>query len=179
MTTLTTPRLILRPWRDSDAAPFAALNADSRVMEHFPSTLSREQSDAMLKRLRQHFVQYDYGLWAAEEKVSNQCIGFIGLSNVPFTSHFTPSVEIGWRLAYDFWHKGYATEGAEAALHYGFETLQLPEIVAFTIPQNQRSQNVMIRLGMTHTPDDDFDHPLLPEEHPLLRHVLYRKDNSL
>lgn len=174
MITLTTPRLILRPWRDSDAAPFAALNADARVMEYFPDTLSREQSDAMIERIRQHFATYHYGLWAAEERESSQFIGFIGLSNPPFTAHFTPCVEIGWRLAYDYWGKFYATEGATAALRYAFDTLQLAEIVAFTVPENQRSQNVMKRLGLTYNPNDDFNHPLLPEGHPLRRHVLYR-----
>jgi RimJ/RimL family protein N-acetyltransferase len=100
--------------------------------------------------------------------------GFVGLSVPRFEAHFAPCVEIGWRLAAQHWGHGYATEGARAALAFGFGTLGLEEIVAFTAPRNVRSRRVMEKIGMTYDPADDFDHPLLPEGHPLRRHVLYR-----
>jgi 3-dehydroquinate dehydratase/shikimate dehydrogenase len=174
---IQTKRLILRPWREADLEPFASLNADSRVMEHFPSTLSKEESDQMAKRIQGKIEDRGWGLWAVALKETEEFIGFIGLNDLDsatFPVHFAPTVEIGWRLAFDYWGKGYATEGARACLKYGFETLQLPEIVAFTAVQNLRSRAVMERLGMHRNPTDDFDHPKLPEGHPLRRHVLYR-----
>lgn len=175
--TIKTKRLILRPWQEADLEPFAALNADSRVMEYFPSTLSREESEQMMKRMQAKIEDRGWGWWAASLAVDGKFIGFIGMNDVPqatFPAHFTPAVEVGWRLAHPFWGKGYATEGAQACLKYGFETLNLEEIVSFTAVQNMRSRAVMKRIGMHHNPKDDFDHPKLSEGHWLRRHILYR-----
>jgi RimJ/RimL family protein N-acetyltransferase len=171
---LTTSRLRLRTWRDADLAAMAALNADPRVAEFLPKTLSREESDALVERIRQHFERRGFGLWAVEVVGVADCIGFVGLSTPSFETHFTPCVEIGWRLAAEHWGHGYATEAARAAIGFGFESLGLAEIVSFTVPANVRSRAVMERLGMTRRPEEDFDHPVLPEGHPLRRHVLYR-----
>lgn len=171
---LRTDRLVLRRWRPEDRKPFAALNADPVAMEHFPATLTREESDAAADRIEAHFIKHGFGLWAVEVPEVAPFAGFIGLSVPAFQAHFTPCVEIGWRLARDYWERGYATEGARATLHYGFEGLGLNEIVSFTVPANNRSRRVMERIGMRHSPSDDFDHPLLAEGHPLRRHVLYR-----
>jgi RimJ/RimL family protein N-acetyltransferase len=171
---LETERLTLRPWRDADLAPFAALNADPAVMEHFPATLSRAESDAAAARIRQELMERGFGLWALEVPGVAGFIGFTGLSVVRFEAHFTPSVEIGWRLAREHWGKGYASEAASKALAFGFERLRLAEIVSFTAVGNARSRRVMEKLGMRHDPADDFEHPSLPPGHPLRRHVLYR-----
>jgi ribosomal-protein-alanine N-acetyltransferase len=164
----------LRPWRDEDLAPFAALNADLRVMEHFPGLLSREESDHTVSRFRAHFDRHGFGLWAVEVIGGAPFIGFVGLAVPAFEAHFTPCVEIGWRLAAEHWGRGYATEAARAAVDFAFGTVGLEQIVSFTVPANTRSRRVMKRLGMSHSPADDFDHPKLPEGHPLRRHVLYR-----
>ncbi len=178
--TLTSQRLILRPWRDSDLAPFAALNADPEVMEHFPATLSREESDAAAGRIRAALAENGYGWWAAEAPGVAPFIGTIALARPNFEAHFTPPgkqvVEVAWRLARPFWGRGYATEGARECLRFGFEELGLEEIVSLTAVPNTRSQAVMQRLGMTHDPADDFDHPKVSEGHRLRRHVLYRLD---
>jgi RimJ/RimL family protein N-acetyltransferase len=171
---LCTDRLLLRPWREADLEPFAAMNADPEVMEFFSKTLSREESDALATRFRAMFDEHGYGLWAVEVPGLAPFIGFVGLHYEAFEAHFTPCVEVGWRLARGHWGKGYATEAARASLRYGFEQLGLGEIVAFTVPDNVRSRAVMERIGMTRREKDDFDHPLLPEGHRLRRHVLYR-----
>lgn len=171
---LYTDRLVLRRWRHEDRHPFAALNANPRVMEHFPKFLTREESDAAVDRIEAHFRDHGFGWWAVEIPGVTPFAGFIGLNHPRFEAPFTPCVEIGWRLAADYWGQGYATEGAQAALKYGFETLGLPEILSFTAVTNHRSRRVMEKLGMTHNAEDDFDHPLLPAGHPLQRHVLYR-----
>ncbi|MCE3233645.1 MAG: rimL [Rickettsiaceae bacterium] len=172
---IQTPRLILRHWKESDLLPFAALNADPEVMRFFPSTLTKEESDAMAERIKASFTQDGFGLWAAELKEEGQFIGFIGLNRPSFEAHFTPCVEISWRLAKEYWNKGYATEGAKAALEYGFNKLDLHEIVSFTAVINTPSRRVMEKIGMKREPQDDFDHPKLSDGNPLLRHVLYRK----
>lgn len=171
---LETERLILRAWRRADRDPFARINSDPVVMEFFPSCLSRAESDQGVDRIERHFREYGFGLFAAELRRDATFIGFIGLNVPRFVAHFTPCVEIGWRLAAAYWGQGLATEGARAALHYGFETLALEQIVSFTVPRNARSRRVMEKLGMTHDPSDDFDHPGLAEGHPMRRHVLYR-----
>jgi RimJ/RimL family protein N-acetyltransferase len=176
---LRTDRLRLRRWCAADREPFAALNADPRVMEHFPALLSREESDARADRIEVHFDQHGFGLWAVEIVGVAPFAGFIGLSIPRFEAHFMPCVEIGWRLAAEHWGRGFATEGARAALAFGFETLRLEEIVSYTATGNLRSRRVMEKLGMTHDPSDDFDHPLLPAGHPLRRHVFYRIRPSL
>ena len=171
---LTTARLRLRGWGERDLAPFAALNADPRVMEFFPAALSRAESDALVGRIQDHFAEHGFGLWAVEVPGVADFIGFVGLSVPAFSAHFTPCVEIGWRLAYDHWGRGYSTEAAIAALEFAFGDLGLDEVVSFTVPDNLRSRQVMGRLGMRRAPEDDFDHPSLPAGHPLRRHVLYR-----
>ncbi len=172
---IRTERLILRPWRSEDRAPFAELNADPRVMEHFPGVLSAQESDHQADRIMAHFALHGYGLFALEEAASGRFLGFTGLNNVAFEAHFTPCVEIGWRLAFDCWGQGYALEAAEASLEYAFENLKLGEVVSFTSRENLRSRRVMERLQMTHNSHEDFEHPLLPSGHRLRAHVLYRK----
>ncbi|MFL5243142.1 MAG: GNAT family N-acetyltransferase [Gemmataceae bacterium] len=173
-TELQTDRLLLRRWLASDRAPFALLNCDPRVMEFFPGPLSRQESDARLDRIEAHFEQHGFGLWAVEVPGIAPFAGFIGLCMTPFEASFTPCIEIGWRLDATLWNRGYATKGARAALDFGFRCLQAEEIVSYTVPANVRSRRVMEKLSMTHSAADDFDHPLLPEGHPLRRHVLYR-----
>jgi RimJ/RimL family protein N-acetyltransferase len=172
--TLSTERLLLRRWRDADRAPFAALNADPRVREFFPACLDRAESDASADRIEAHFARHGFGLWAVEIPGVAPFIGFIGLSIPPFQAHFTPCVEIGWRLARAYWGKGYASEGGRAVLPYGFDQLHLTEIVSFTACQNVRSRAVMQRIGMQRDLSGDFEHPALPENHWLRPHVLYR-----
>ena len=172
--TLHTPRLTLREWRDADVDSFAAMFDDPKVMEFLLPAPNRAAIEAIVGRVRAHFGQHGFGWWAAELKATGQFIGFIGLSHVPFEAHFTPAVEIGWRLASEHWGKGYATEGAKTALDFGFTRLGLREIVSFTVSANRRSWHVMQRIGMTHNQADDFDHPRLAEGDPLRRHVLHR-----
>jgi RimJ/RimL family protein N-acetyltransferase len=174
-TSIITPRLVLRRWRESDREPFRRLNADPVAMEHFPQLHTPEESDASFERIQQHFAEKGFGFWAVEIPGVTAWAGFIGLSTPRFEAAFTPCIEIGWRMAPEFWGKGYATEGATAAMEFGFETLHLPEIVSYTSPWNLRSIRVMERLGMTRNPDEDFDHPMVPAGHRLVRHVLYRK----
>jgi len=171
---LETHRLLLRRWRDSDRQPFAALNADPRVMRFFPATLSRPESDRAVDRIEAHFEARGFGLFAAELRQTGAFIGFIGLWTPDFEASFTPCVEIGWRLAAAYWNQGLATEGAKAVLTHGFDSLGLREIVSFTTVANAPSRRVMEKIGMTHSPDDDFAHPKLPEGHPQRPHVLYR-----
>ncbi len=173
MTTLTTPRLILRPWRTEDLTPFAAMNADPEVRRYFGTTLTREQSDASVQRFQDHVHANGFGFWAIEVVGGPPFIGFTGLKHVTFPAPFTPTIEIGWRLDRAHWGQGYATEAATAALHAGFTQFRLPEIVAFAASANLASRRVMERIGMRHDPRDDFDHPDVPPG-PLQRHVLYR-----
>ena len=171
---VTTDRLRLRPWRQSDLELFAALNADPVVMEHFEKPLDHPESDQMIARIMAHFDEHGFGFWAVEVPGVAELIGILGLAFARIDSHFTPCVEIGWRLAREHWGKGYATEGARASLRHGFEQLGLDEIVAMTVPANARSRAVMEKVGMKRSPADDFDHPMLPKGHVLRRHVLYR-----
>jgi len=172
---IRTPRLLLRPWRAGDVDGFAALNADPRVMEFFPALITREETEASVERVNAHFARHGYGWWAVEVPGEAQFIGFVGLWNTPYETPFTPCVEIGWRLAYDYWGRGYAPEAAAACLQDGFERLELEEIVSFTATINLRSRRVMEKIGMTRDESGDFDHPRVPDGHPLQRHVLYRK----
>lgn len=173
-TNLETARLVLRGWRVEDRLAFARVNADPRVMEFYPAVLTRNESGAMVARAEAHFVEHGFGPWAVELRASKALIGYIGLMVPRFEAHFTPCVEIGWRLAAEHWGKGLATEGARAVVQAGFERFGLGEIVSFTVPANLRSRRVMEKLGMRRDAADDFDHPRLPEGHPLRRHVLYR-----
>jgi RimJ/RimL family protein N-acetyltransferase len=173
---LRTPRLLLRRWRDTDRTPFAALNADPFVMEHFPAPLRREESDDLADRIAADIDERGWGLWAVEIAGTAPFAGFVGLNPATFDAPFTPAVEIGWRLAREHWGHGYATEGASAALAFGFDALALEEIVSFTTHGNARSRRVMERLGMRRDPADDFDNPNVPDGDALRPHVLYRVD---
>jgi RimJ/RimL family protein N-acetyltransferase len=171
---LTTPRLVLRRWRDEDRVGFAAMNGDPEVMEHFPALLTREESDRMIDRIEALFDEDGFGWWAVTDRTSGVVLGLAGISRVRFEAPFTPAVEVGWRFARSSWGHGYATEAASAALDHGFGVAGLEEIVAVTVPRNARSLAVMERLGMRRDPDADFDHPNVPDASPLRRHVLYR-----
>ncbi|WP_456826167.1 GNAT family N-acetyltransferase [Cellulomonas sp. P5_E12] len=169
-----TDRLLLRRWREADREPFAELNADPEVMQFFPATLSRAESDAMVTRIEHRMRDNGWGLWALEVTAGEHAgrfAGFTGLARPTWNPAFT---EVGWRLPRWAWGHGYATEAAREALRVGFEELRLDEIVSFTTPTNQRSRAVMERLGMTRDPADDFDYPTIAEGHPLRRSVLYR-----
>ncbi|MGH9276121.1 MAG: GNAT family N-acetyltransferase [Acidimicrobiales bacterium] len=171
---LRTERLVLRAWRESDREPFAALNADPIVMEHFPAPLSRVESDAFVDRILAACDEHGWGLWAVEVPEESEFIGFIGLAIPGFEATFTPCVEVGWRLARSTWGRGYAPEGGTEALRFAFDELALEEVVSFTSVQNGKSRRVMEKIGMTHDPSDDFDHPALALDSPINRHVLYR-----
>lgn len=180
---LLTDRLRLRRWRAEDREPFAALNADPDVMELMPGPLTRAQSDDLADRIEARFDEEGFGLWAVEvrrdvaapdDPLAGRFVGFTGLWWAAFEAHFTPAVEVGWRLARAAWGRGHATEAARAAIADGFGRLGLSEIVSFTSVINERSWRVMEKLGMAHDPADDFDHPSLPPGHRLERHVLYR-----
>ena len=147
-------------------------------MEFFPKRLESTESDAAAARIAGHFEEHGFGLWAVEIPGVAPFIGFTGLAVPRFVAPFTPCVEIGWRLAAEHWGRGYATEAARAALQFGFEKLQLSEILSFTVPKNVRSRRVMERLGMSRSPADDFDHPNIAEGHPLRRHVMYRMSRN-
>ncbi len=150
------------------------MNADPATMEFMPAPLSREESDQAFERITNHWRKPEFGLWAVEHRAAGELIGFIGLSIPGFAAHFTPAVEIGWRLASSWWGHGLATEGAHSTARHAFESLQFEELVSFTVPANLRSRRVMEKLGMTHDPLDDFDHPNLPPGHPFRWHVLHR-----
>ena len=174
MTEFCTSRLILRHWREEDRQPWAELGADPEVMQHFPKTLTREESDAFVDGVGAALEERGWGLWSVEERETGRFLGFTGLNVPHFEARFTPAVEIGWRLRRDAWGSGFATEAARGVLTVAFDDLELPEVVSFTAVPNERSQAVMRRLGMTHDPAEDFDHPVLAEDSPLRRHVLYR-----
>jgi len=174
MTVLTTPRLTLRGWRESDLEPFAALNADPATMGFMARCLSREESDTFARRAEADLERRGFGLWAVELQAQRQFIGCVGLAVPAFRAHFTPCVEIAWRLRRESWGQGFATEAGRECLRFAFERLALREVVAFTVPGNLRSRAVMERLGMRRDPGGDFDHPRLPTGHALCRHVLYR-----
>ena len=171
--TLHTDRLLLRPWRASDRAPFAALNADPQVMEWFVAPLNTTELDAFVDRIEEHFREHGWGLWAVEVAGADPFIGFVGLNPADTTLGY-PSVEIGWRLAAAHWGHGFAPEAALEALRFGFDDLHLDEIVSFTSVGNAKSRRVMTKIGMTRNPEDDFDHPGVPKSSPLSRHVLFR-----
>ena len=164
----------LRAWTPDDLPAFAAMNADARVMEYLPRVLNQAESDAMVTYIREHFNRHGFGLWAVEVIGVAPFIGFTGLSVPNFPAHFMPCVEIGWRLSYEHWGKGYATEAATAVMELGFNKLRFNQIVSFTTKNNLRSRRVMERLRMTHSAADDFEHPSLPAGHWFRPHVLYR-----
>jgi ribosomal-protein-alanine N-acetyltransferase len=165
-----TERLLLRGWTDSDRPAFAAINQDPLVMEFIGPLMSSADSDAFVDRMINHWDERGFGLWCVD--VEGECIGFTGLSVPRWKAHFTPCVEVGWRLASAHWGRGYATEAAQQSVEFGFGELGLDEIVSFTTVRNVRSRRVMEKLGMAHDPAADFDHPTAAEW--LRPHVLYR-----
>lgn len=173
MDPINTPRLTLRQWKIEDVQPFAKMCADPLVMRFFPSTLSLEESESSIERFSNHIRDQGFGFWAVENTQSNDLIGFIGLQVVGDGFDFSPSVEIGWRLARGYWGQGFATEGARASLKFGFEIIRFDEIVSMTASVNTPSERVMQRIGMIGSPKK-FAHPKLPLNHPLSEHVLYR-----
>jgi RimJ/RimL family protein N-acetyltransferase len=170
---LQTPRLTLRRWREADRGPFAALNQDPRVMEHFPALISRERSDASIDAWTEDFAAQGWSNWAVERRDTGEFIGFTGLSVPKRAFPFSPCVEIGWRLAHAHWGHGFATEAAKAALAAGFERIGLAEIVSMTALTNQRSQAVMRRIGLVDA-QFHFEHAGVPVGHPVRPHCLYR-----
>lgn len=173
-TELRSARLRLRRWVESDRASFAEMNADPVVMEYFPSVLTASESDAFVQRIEDHFDQNGFGLWAVEILSTGAFAGFVGLWPAAFDAHFTPAVEVGWRLRREAWGAGYATEAARVAVGDGFDRVGLDEIVSFTAAINHPSRRVMVKLGMLRDPADDFDHPRVDTASPLRHHVLYR-----
>ncbi len=169
-------RLGFRLWSDEDSMPFSRMNSNSQVMQYFPKALNKEESDKLIHRIMNHFNDYGYGLWAVDIKDTDEFIGFIGFSTATFESDFTPCVEIGWRLDNRYWNKGYATEGANKCLEYGFNHLGLSDIFSFTATMNKPSINVMKKIGLKE--QGTFLHPNLDVDHPLRPHVLYKIDKK-
>jgi RimJ/RimL family protein N-acetyltransferase len=168
--------LILRQWRDDDLEPYAEMNADAEVMRYFPKPLTLAESWESLLRLRADIEQRGWGMWVVE--VDGVLAGFTGLAEPKFAAHFTPCVEIGWRLRREYWGRGIAYAAALKAQTFAFENLKLPELVSFTAAINHRSRRLMERLGFSRREQDDFFHPSLTSDSPLRPHVLYRKRNS-
>jgi RimJ/RimL family protein N-acetyltransferase len=168
---IQTDRLLMRRWRDSDRAPFAALNGDPETMVYFPETIDRIASDAFVDRVEARFNEQGYGLWALEVAATGEFIGFTGLNVMPDGVPGAGGVEVGWRLARHAWHHGYATEAAKAAVAVAFDGARLPELWSITAVLNEPSQAVMRRIGMTEVAR--FDHPRIPAGHPVQPHVAY------
>ena len=171
---IETERLILRGWNEHDYAPFSRLNACPKVSEYLTGSMTHEASHALADKIQAHFEHHGFGLYAVERKDNGVFIGFTGLFVPGFEAHFTPAVEIGWRLASDQWGKGFATEAAMAVRDVARDRFGLSELVSFTTRSNERSRRVMEKIGMSYNPEDDFDYPSFPEGHPLRPHVLYR-----
>ena len=173
---IETQRLLLRRWQVSDIEPFICMNEDPVVMRYFPAALNADETKSFYDSIEQEFSKYGYGLYAAEEKNSECFMGFIGFHWSRFDMDFCPCIEIGWRLDKRYWGKGCATEGAKACLKHGFENLGFDEVVSFTAVENIASQRVMQKIGLRF--ERYFDHPKVPEGHPLRPHVLYRINKS-
>ena len=171
---LETERLILRTWEEADVTPMAAIDQDPKVCEFLPGLGTLEATREGISRIKNHYAEQGFSKYAVELKSTHEMIGFVGLSVPSFEAHFTPCVEIGWRLASPHWNQGYATEAAKAVLDYAFMTLGLDEVVAFTVPANLASRRVMDKIGLHYCPDDHFEHPKLAKNHPLCQHFLYR-----
>ena len=169
-----TARLVLRPWQEADRAPFAAMNADPDVMEHFPEVWTPAVSDARIDRFRVDAARQGFGMFAVEDRTTRTFVGMVGLDVPAWDAPFMPAVEIGWRLARPWWGQGIAEEAARDVISWAFGTLRLPRIVSFTAPANARSWRLMERIGMTR--EGIFEHPALPKGHSLRTHVLYALD---
>jgi RimJ/RimL family protein N-acetyltransferase len=177
MKNLETTRMCLRSWKEQDLDAMTAINQDAIVCKYFPEIGTRETTKALIQHILKHDDEHGFSLYAVELKATHEMIGFIGLMTPSFEAHFTPAIEIGWRLASQHWNKGYATEGAIAVINHAFTDLHLKKLVSFTAINNQPSRRVMEKIGMHHDPLDDFDHPKLTADSPLKRHVLYRLTN--
>ncbi|WP_034490935.1 GNAT family N-acetyltransferase [Afifella pfennigii] len=173
MTRLRSERLILRPWEERDRDFWAALNADPEVMRFFEKVRNRAESDRVFARLEAHFVRHGFGFWVLERRLDGEAVGFTGLQHVDRALPFAPAVEIGWRLKRSAWGEGYASEAARACLAYAFDVLRLEKVVSFAVPANEASLAVMRRIGMQRAPELDFDHPFLPRNSPLRRHITW------
>lgn len=171
---LRSQRCLLRQWKDSDLEPWVEMNADPEVRRHFTGLATRDEALAEASRIRGALAQRGWGAWALEVPGVLPFAGFVGLIVPTWSAHFTPTVEIGWRLPRAAWGKGYASEAAAAAAAFALQVLQLDELVSITVPANEPSRRVMQRIGMVHDADGDFDHPRIEAGHPLCRHVLYR-----
>ena len=171
---IETERLILRTWRKEDADPYFQINQDPKVIEFLPGPLTMEQVHDFIPAVNNHSDKYSYTLWAACLKETEELMGFIGLNYTDWESNFTPAVEVGWRLGFKYWGKGYATEGAKASLEYGIKQCSLKEIISFTVPANVRSLRVMEKIGLKRDLNSDFTHPKLAADHKLSHHVLYK-----
>jgi ribosomal-protein-alanine N-acetyltransferase len=169
-----TQRLILRSWRDSDRQPFAEMSEDADVMEHLRPLATQDACNAWIDFQINHQSSHGFCLWALESRASGLFMGAVGLLHVSFVAHFTPAVEVGWRLARPFWGQGFAAEAARAALQFGFEEIRLTEVVAHASVRNTRSRRLMAKLGMSHDCAEDFDRPGAPESDSLRRQALYR-----
>ena len=174
MIILKTKRLILRTWNEQDLDPMSAINQDPLVCEFLPKIGDRAATKAIIQRFINNYKKYGFTAYAVELKSNGEFIGFVGLLVTSFEAHFTPAVEIAWRLDSKCWGQGYATEAAKAIIDFSFTTLKLEEVVSFTVENNIRSRRVMEKIGMHHNPHDDFDHPKLPKNSPLCPHVFYR-----
>lgn len=177
---LETDRLVLRAWRDSDLTPFAAMCADPDVMRYFPEPMTFAQTEALVEKARQKQKQDGFCFAPVETKAGHEFLGFVGLSIPRYSKPLPcdPCVEVGWRLKRSAWGKGYASEAARAWIRFGFETLHLDEIVSFTTVTNTPSRRMMERIGMKRSRKDHFLHPMLPDDHVLAPHVLYRLPRS-
>lgn len=174
MNALETERLVLRSWKEEDVEPYYEMNQDSKVLEFLRGPLSREEVKKFIADKNETLAENGYTLWAVENKKTETLLGFVGLQEVLPLFPFAPAIEIGWRLAFSYWGKGYATEAAQTVVEYGFNKLNLEEIVSYTVAANHRSQRVMEKIGMKCDLVGDFLHPRLPPKHPLAPHVLYR-----
>jgi len=169
-----TPRLILRDWKDSDREPWAAMGRDPEVMRYLGPVMTREQADAGFERAQGQIARDGFGFWAVERKADGRFLGFLGPKNTTFDAHFTPNIELGWRLSRDAWGQGLATEGARAARDWAFQNIETDEVIAITVPGNLGSQAVMRKIGLERDLAGDFDHPNLAETDPLRPHLLFR-----
>lgn len=171
---LETERLFLRTWKAEDIEPMTIINKDPKVRKFLPSIGNRSMTESMIERFIKHYREYGFCLYAVEHKTTHKLLGFVGLNIPSFAAHFTPAVEIGWRLASQYWNKGFATEAAKAVLKHAFTNLGLNKIVSFTVVGNRQSRRVMEKIGLHHDAKDDFDHPKIDKNSPFCHHVLYR-----
>lgn len=173
-TVIETERLILRTWKDEDALAYFHINQDPKVIEYLLGPLTMQEVHDFMAAANRQSEERGHTLWAAELKSTAELIGFVGLQYTSWPAHFTPAVEVGWRLGSQHWGRGYATEAANASLAYAFNECALSQIVSFTVPANVRSIRCMERIGLTRESQGDFAHPKLPTSHPLSQHVLYK-----